>query len=186
MLHPRAERSKPLPLYWYVLHADLIHQSLTPWQGDLDINQKPGSPQRSRGPPNGAPRGDRMPPPPHMRRPPGHKRTPSEEEKRRRALAKMREAKAELDIFADPTEKKSRSHRRRNSESSIRDKSSLDPEEEKKRRERKHRDGSKRGVRGQKRLDVIDKLDGTSIYGSGCKLYNYHSINLLTGYSVPP
>lgn len=84
----------------------------------------------------------------------------------------MREAKAELDIFADPVEKKSRSHRRRNSESSIRDKPSLSPEEEKKRRERKHREGSKRGVRGQKRLDVIDKLDGTSIYGSGCKLYN--------------
>ena len=80
----------------------------------------------------------------------------------------MRATKAELDIFADPTEKKSRSHQRRNSESSIRDKPALDPDEEKKKLERKKRE-SKRMVRQQKRLDVIDKLDGTSIYGTGCK-----------------
>lgn len=89
----------------------------------------------------------------------------------------MRAAKAELDIFADPSEKKPRSHQRRNSESSVRDKSTLDPEEEKKRRERKHRE-SKRGVRQQKRLDVIDKLDGTSLYGSGSK---YLAVVYLTG-----
>jgi hypothetical protein len=79
----------------------------------------------------------------------------------------MRAAKAELDIFADPSEKKSRSARR-NSESSVREKPALDPDEEKKRQERKKRE-SKRVVRHQKRLDVIDKLDGTSIFGTGCK-----------------
>ena len=87
----------------------------------------------------------------------------------------MRGPKAELDIFADPSDPKrvrDKSHRRRNSESSVRDKGPLDPEEERKRRERKHRDSRTR-TKQQKRLDVIDKLDVTSIYGTGCKIAPY-------------
>lgn len=90
---------------------------------------------------------------------------------------------AELDIFADPVEsspKKSDPRRvRRNSESSIMEKSgrSLDPEEEKKRqerrrRERRHREREGKEGRSKKpdrKLDIIDKLDVTSIYGTGCK-----------------
>ena len=111
-----------------------------------------------------------MPPPPHMRRPPGHRPTTSDEDRRRRE-AKMRAEKGELDIFADPADKKPRekTHRRRNSESSVREKPTMDPEEEKKRRERKYRESKKSGKQ-QKRLDVIDKLDVTSIYGTGCRL----------------
>ncbi|ETN45498.1 uncharacterized protein HMPREF1541_09330 [Cyphellophora europaea CBS 101466] len=80
----------------------------------------------------------------------------------------MRAEKGELDIFADPADKKPRekTHRRRNSESSVREKPTMDPEEEKKRRERKYRESKKSGKQ-QKRLDVIDKLDVTSIYGTG-------------------
>ena len=84
----------------------------------------------------------------------------------------------ELDIFADPSEspKKSDARRiRRNSESSIADRKPLDPEEEKKRqerrrreRERRHKEGSSsKSKKADRKLDIIDKLDVTSIYGTG-------------------
>jgi hypothetical protein len=77
---------------------------------------------------------------------------------------------AELNIFSDPLDPKKKTERRprRNSESSVRDKPALDPDEEKKRQERKRREAKHR-AKAQKRLDVIDKLDVTSIYGTGCK-----------------
>lgn len=94
----------------------------------------------------------------------------------------------ELDIFADPktSPRKSESRRpRRNSDSSVMERSSgklLDADDEKKRerrrreRERRHRerdskDGkdSKGKKPGDRKLDVIDKLDVTSIYGTGCR-----------------
>jgi hypothetical protein len=104
------------------------------------------------------------------RRPPGHRRTPSEEEKRRQAKMRAMKKEAELNIFSDPLDPKKKTERRprRNSESSVRDKPALDPDEEKKRQERKRREAKHR-AKAQKRLDVIDKLDVTSIYGTGCK-----------------
>jgi hypothetical protein len=64
---------------------------------------------------------------------------------------------------------------RRNSESSVRDRpKESDPEAEKRRRERKLREkeakGSTKSKKPNARLDIIDKLDVTSIYGTGCKL----------------
>lgn len=77
----------------------------------------------------------------------------------------------ELDIFADPSPQKHRV--RRNSESSVSSRA-LDPEEEKKRqerrrRERRHREHGKEGrpKKTDRKLDIIDKLDVTSIYGTG-------------------
>jgi len=69
---------------------------------------------------------------------------------------------------------------RRNSESSVAERSGkpLDPEEEKKkqekrrreRRERREREGKDpRTGKPDRKLDIIDKLDVTSIYGAGCK-----------------
>lgn len=47
----------------------------------------------------------------------------------------------------------------------------LDPEDERRRRERRQRDGKIRAKRTPGyALDVIDKLDVTSIFGTGCKL----------------
>lgn len=49
----------------------------------------------------------------------------------------------------------------------------MDPEEEKRRRERKLRESKRTGSKSgkpNKKLDVIDKLDVTSIYGTGCKI----------------
>jgi hypothetical protein len=89
-----------------------------------------------------------------------------------------------LDIFADPptsSQAKDRAPRRprRNSESSVMDRGSklLDvDDDERRRRERRHReregrskDGKSRSSRKDRRLDIIDKLDVTSIYGTGSK-----------------
>jgi hypothetical protein len=99
------------------------------------------------------------------------------EEERRRRDAKMRAQRPELDIFADPKDPSALKDRRprRNSESSVRDKpNSLDTDEEKRRRERKYRE-SKYGKakKPSKKLDIIDRLDVTSIYGTGCASHSY-------------
>lgn len=78
----------------------------------------------------------------------------------------------DLDIFADPSSPQKQHRVRRNSESSIGGRS-IDPEEEKRRqerrrRERRHREASKSGPKKtDRKLDIIDKLDVTSIYGTG-------------------
>ncbi|CAI7625212.1 unnamed protein product [Penicillium glandicola] len=92
-------------------------------------------------------------------------------------------AKDPLDIFADPpaysqtAKDKAPRRPRRNSESSVMDRGSklLDvDDDEKRRRERRHReregrskDGKSKSGRKDRRLDIIDKLDVTSIYGTG-------------------
>jgi hypothetical protein len=68
---------------------------------------------------------------------------------------------------------------RRNSETSVADRKPLDPEEEKKRQERKRRERERRhrerdskdpkSRKPDRKLDIIDKLDVTSIYGTGRK-----------------
>ena len=117
----------------------------------------------------------------------GHRPSRSEEERRRRNGVNARDQNETLDIFADPPEMvKPRERRhRRNSESSIinRNGKPIDSEDERRRRERRHRerearhrDGKSRGYpsssskskKPTQRLDVIDKLDVTSIYGTGC------------------
>ncbi|PGG97256.1 hypothetical protein GX51_07406 [Blastomyces parvus] len=105
-------------------------------------------------------------------------RRPSKEESQSRSKGHSRPPIG--DVFADPKEpSKSRSQRRprRNSDSSLMDIPSrpLDPEAEKRRRERRQRerdakpkDGKSRSKRSNgHRLDIIDKLDVTSIYGAG-------------------
>lgn len=103
----------------------------------------------------------------------------------RKAAASRSRPSQELNIFADPTEnlpRKSEPRRvRRNSESSILETSAklLDPEEEKKRqerrrRERRHRERERESKDGKpkkpdRKLDIIDQLDATSIYGTGCE-----------------
>lgn len=174
-------------------------------QDNLTLNDRPSSssngmrPQPARAntgdkppPPAVRSRGENVPPRPH----PDHRPSRSQEDARRAHRAanptsgagagsssRSRPA-AVLDIFADPVEESSpkKSGRpRRNSESSVVDRSSsklLDPEEEKKRqerrrreRERRHREKGKdsKSRRPDRKLDIIDKLDVTSIYGTGCR-----------------
>ena len=91
----------------------------------------------------------------------------------------------ELDIFADPSDSPKRERRpRRNSDSSAMERPSRRDEDEerrrqeRRRRERRHREregkdkdgkSSSTGKKPDRKLDVIDKLDVTSIYGTGRK-----------------
>lgn len=107
-------------------------------------------------------------------RPSDRTRTSRERPSGRPAESKSKDP---FDIFADPPKSSSR-RPRRNSESSVMDRSSklLDDDDDKRRRERRrerearHRDGKPRSSRKDRRLDIIDKLDVTSIYGTGSEL----------------
>ncbi|KAJ5950176.1 uncharacterized protein N7479_008589 [Penicillium vulpinum] len=87
-----------------------------------------------------------------------------------------------LDIFADPptssqtAKDKAPRRARRNSESSVMDRSSklldLDDDDKRRRERRREREGRSKDVKSRsgrkdRRLDIIDKLDVTSIYGTG-------------------
>ncbi|KAF3491726.1 uncharacterized protein GIQ15_01243 [Arthroderma uncinatum] len=108
-------------------------------------------------------------------RPPPQNRRPSNHESSRSRSGKTGQL---IDVFADPAESRANSQRerrpRRNSDSSLMERPKLlDPDEERRRRERRHRerearhkDGKSRSRRGHNyKLDIIDKLDVTGIYG---------------------
>ncbi|KAJ5561286.1 hypothetical protein N7461_000047 [Penicillium sp. DV-2018c] len=134
----------------------------------LSLNPAPPRPAPSdankRNPLNG-----NRPPRERLVRPPGRSATSKE--------------KDPLDIFADPptlsenAKGKTPRRPRRNSESSVMDRGKLldvDDDDGRRRRERRHRerdgrskDGKSRSSRKDRRLDIIDKLDVTSIYGTG-------------------
>ncbi|KAL8719962.1 MAG: hypothetical protein Q9225_003110 [Loekoesia sp. 1 TL-2023] len=151
---------------------------------NLTLNDKPGSAvsRPLADPPAGyRPSRPENVPPSVQRRPgpPLHRPSRSEEEQRRLMNgSRPRGPPQTLDVFADPPEP--RRHRlRRNSDSSIVSKT-LGSEEERRRRERRHRerearkDGklrppgtSSKSKKPNKKLDIIDSLDVTSIYGTG-------------------
>jgi hypothetical protein len=132
----------------------------------------------------GSARAENIPP---SRRGPMHRPTRSQEEamRARRAatgvLGRPRAPNGELNIFADPESPRKSGERRvrRNSDSSLMERHGkpLDPEEEKKRQERHRREhrhrkrereaGKDPKSRPKGRLDIIDQLDATSIYGTG-------------------
>ena len=138
----------------------------------------------------------------------GHRTTRSQEEEQEKSGRKVRGLEDTLDIFADPppARRPPGQHRpRRNSDSSVADRQSksLDPEDEKRRRERRHRDRAHRQVdskgrpipsasskskKPNHRLDVIDKLDVTSIFGTGGMFLSraLHEHRLTLSSSFPP
>ena len=148
------------------------------------------APARPPGSENIAPR--RGPPPPGAHRPTRSR----EEEARLRngpppSYRRPSRQKDELDIFADPVDpartRDTGRRARRNSDSSVADVKSgkiLSPDDERRRAERRHRERRERDARPRDgktsrsspkakkpnhRLDLIDKLDVTSIYGTGRK-----------------
>lgn len=160
----------------------------------LDINDTSASPRRAPPQPaNGtSDRPENVPPkrlPNGLGRmlPPGHRPSHSEEERRRNG-GKPRAAPGGLDIFADPPDPNKLRERkpRRNSESSVREKKPLDPEDEKRREERRRRHERRRPKQPERRLDIIDKLDVTSIYGMGCEYYIVLIVAQANFFSVPP
>ena len=139
------------------------------------MNDKPPSPRRAGPPPtNGAIRRPENMPPRSMGRgpPPGPRPSQSEEEGKRNGPRPRGGAGDQLDIFADPQPVRRPHDRRprRNSDTSVRDRNSalLDPEREKRRQDRKRREERRAAKGPSKRLDVIDKLDVSSIFGTGC------------------
>lgn len=133
-------------------------------------------------------------PPPYTDRPPrlenyppklpngisGHHPSRSQEDAKHRPYASRRPQGPQPDIFADPPDA-GRPHRRptrRNSDSSIASKH-LSPEEEARRRHRKAREARlrdrenkgrpppSRSGKSNRRIDIIDSLDVTSIHGIG-------------------
>ena len=116
--------------------------------------------------------------------PQGHRPSFSEED-RRRKVERPRGPTGELNIFADLGESPKHRERRprRNSETSIRDRTNKpsNVDAEKRRGERREKDGRRHGKpkSTSRRLDVIDKLDVTSIYGTGRK--SNHSLASLQG-----
>jgi hypothetical protein len=110
--------------------------------------------------------------------PPGHRPSHSKDERERMA-GRSRGPIGQLDIFADPPDMaKVRERRlRRNSDTSIisgeKTRKFLDPDDERRRLERRQRDAKRHGKSkpASRRLDIIDKLDVTSIYGTGRKLF---------------
>lgn len=120
----------------------------------------------------------RAPPPPTQLNgtrpesiPPRRLISPTSEEDRNRPAGKLKSPPEELNIFADPSDKSRERRPRRNSETSVREKTTkfLDPNDDRRRRERRHRDSKRDGKpKGPSRkLDIIDKLDVTGIYGGG-------------------
>lgn len=138
-------------------------------------DKKPDPPQRP--PPMnrpGAPRGENMPPP--GRRgppPPNHRPSRSQEE----ALRARRQRPNGDGPNSPPRRTGPGSGRgRRNSESSLTERPAMTEEEkrarDKRRRdreERKRREGRDKPPRTHRDMDLIDKLDATSIYGTGRK-----------------
>lgn len=120
------------------------------------------------------------------RGPPVHRPSRSQEQTNRQnkplpptnGASKPRQTE-ELDIFADnppPMPKSPERRVRRNSDSSLMERKPISEDErrrqERRRRERKMREALDKDGKPRKlsrKLDIIDQLDATSIYGTGCK-----------------
>ncbi|EGY19680.1 uncharacterized protein VDAG_01696 [Verticillium dahliae VdLs.17] len=142
----------------------------------LTIEDKKPIPARPTNRPPPPPGRENMPPPGRRVPPPGHRPTRSQEEALR---ARKLQGDSNRPDRSRPSGPADSPHRRppagrprRNSESSILEKPI--PEEEKKarearrrERERRHREGKDKEKKPQRKLDVIDQLDHTSLFGGG-------------------
>ncbi|KAK0633201.1 Pal1 cell morphology protein-domain-containing protein [Immersiella caudata] len=147
--------------------------------GSLSLDDKKSPPLRPDG--NRPPPSRRGPPPPGRENippgrrgpPPNHRPTRSQEEAlRARRMQSNGENSTPFDASRSPQRRPDR-RPRRNSESSVMESDRIMTEEERKQRdlrrkerERRHREGrDKKPV--NRKLDIIDQLDATSIYGTG-------------------
>ncbi|KAI1417301.1 Pal1-domain-containing protein [Hypoxylon sp. FL1857] len=134
-----------------------------PGPGRPPMNRPPGSGSRGE---NNPPRGRGQPPSS------SHRPTRSQEEALR--ARRMHSASNGGDLLkgtSSPQKRPSERRPRRNSDSSMLEKPLTDEEKKarelrRKERERRHREGKDKPRTGRK-LDIIDQLDATSIYGTG-------------------
>ncbi|KAL2144493.1 hypothetical protein VTI28DRAFT_8998 [Corynascus sepedonium] len=158
------------------LTAEEIFGSLTLEDSTAAKVDAPRRPSAANGPP---PPGRRGPPPPNRegvpppnRRgpPPNHRPTRSQEEALR--ARKMQEKDGRPDPSRSPQRRQER-RPRRNSDSSLMDADKSMTEEERKQREMRRRERERRHRENRdkkpvsRKIDIIDQLDATSIYGTG-------------------
>ncbi|CAJ2504248.1 Uu.00g116420.m01.CDS01 [Anthostomella pinea] len=128
-----------------------------------------GRPPTNRTATGGPLRGENIPP--HGRGPPPSSHRPTRSQEEAQKARRMQAATNGDRIIGGSPQKRSERRLRRNSESSVMEKPMTD--EEKKLREMRNRDRERRHrdrdgkPRTQRKLDIIDQLDATSIYGTG-------------------
>ncbi|KAI1779090.1 Pal1-domain-containing protein [Hypoxylon cercidicola] len=140
---------------------------------DKDAKSRAGASRPSvNRPAGGPPRGENNPP--RGRGPPpssSHRPTRSQEEALRARRMHSTSNGGDKALNASPQKRPTERRPRRNSESSVIEKPLTDEEKKarearRRERERRHRDGKDKPKTGRK-LDIIDQLDATSIYGTG-------------------
>ncbi|KAL1837842.1 hypothetical protein VTJ49DRAFT_3315 [Mycothermus thermophilus] len=150
--------------------------------GSLTLDDKPSRSaappshdgRRPSGPPGPMPPGRHGPPPPNRRGPPpNHRPTQSQEEamraRRMQGGDRPSERQGRPDRDRSPHRHAER-RPRRNSDSSLVDADKSMTEEEKKKREMRRRERERRHLEQAKKnrkIDIIDQLDATGIYGAG-------------------
>ncbi|KAH8886757.1 Pal1-domain-containing protein [Thozetella sp. PMI_491] len=154
--------------------AEELFDSLTIEEKKGPPPPRPGPPKDgSRPPPRRPPPGrENMPPPGRRGPPPGphHRPTRSQEEALR---ARRLQGGRPQDDNRSPSRRPDPRRPRRNSESSVADPDKPLTEEEKKAREQRRRERERRHREHKdkkptnRKLDIIDQLDATSIYGTG-------------------
>ncbi|KAJ2990478.1 hypothetical protein NUW58_g2930 [Xylaria curta] len=140
----------------------------------LDINDNTSKKPQSRStggqsssrPSRGPPRGENIPP--QGRGPPSSSHRPSRSQEEALKVRKIPPGSSKSKPTGGSPQRRPEPRLRRNSDSSIMEKPITDEERRMREmrqrdRERRHRDGKNR----PKKLDIIDQLDATSIYGTG-------------------
>lgn len=147
---------------------------------------------RSGGPPGGPPRPENMPP--RLRGlPPGHRPSRSQEEAMRaRRPGGGRPGGVQFDPTSPQRRAEQQQRPRRNSDSSLVDSDKPLTDEEKKAREARRKDRERRAREAakakpvNKKLDIIDQLDATSIFGTGRELSHVSCVKCETLCFVVP
>ncbi|KAI0101275.1 Pal1-domain-containing protein [Daldinia grandis] len=153
--------------------AEDLFDNLTLDDGSRDAKTRP-APSRPANRPSGPPRGENNPPrgrgaPPTS----SHRPTRSQEEALRARRMHSTSNAGEKGLSSSPNRKQPDRRPRRNSDSSMIEKPLTEEEKKarelrRKERERRHREGKdKDKPRTGRKIDIIDQLDATSIYGTG-------------------
>ncbi|KAI1483367.1 Pal1-domain-containing protein [Daldinia eschscholtzii] len=150
--------------------AEDLFDNLTLDDGSKDAKSRP-PPSRPANRPPGPPRGENNPPRGRGVPPSSHRPTRSQEEALRARRMHSASNGGERGLASSPHRKQGDRRPRRNSDSSMIEKPLTEEEKKarelrRKERERRHREGKDKSRSGRK-IDIIDQLDATSIYGTG-------------------
>ncbi|KAI8961794.1 Pal1-domain-containing protein [Daldinia sp. FL1419] len=151
--------------------AEDLFDNLTLDDGSKDTKSRPAPARPVKGPP-GPPRGENNPPRGRGAPPSSSHRPSRSQEEALRARRMHSASNGGEKGLSGPSDRKQTDRRpRRNSDSSMIEKPLTEEEKKarelrRKERERRHREGKDKPRTGRK-IDIIDQLDATSIYGTG-------------------